>query len=48
MVRSLGTKVKEASKATNIAKLVNSPKYILGIKLENTRMENPIIIVNVV
>jgi hypothetical protein len=42
---SCGNRVNEAIRAINIASPVNKPKYILGINLERTRIENPIIIV---
>lgn len=42
---SLGNKVRAASRAISIAKAVKTPKYIVGMKFENTSIENPIIIV---
>ena len=45
---SLGSNVKIASKATNIAKPVNTPNIIVGIKFDKTRIENPKIIVMLV
>ena len=47
VVKDLKT-VKEAINAINIAKLVNKPKQMLGIKFENTNIEKPTIIVKVV
>jgi hypothetical protein len=42
---SIGSNVKEEVKAINIARLVKRPKVILGIKLDNERIENPKIMV---
>ena len=38
---SLGSKVNTEIIANNIAKPVNTPKYIVGIKLDNTKIEKP-------
>ena len=45
---SLGSRVRTASKAINIARPVNNPKIIVGMKLDNIKMENPKIIVMLV
>jgi len=42
---SNGNNVKFAAKATSIEKPVNKPKYIEGIKFDNTRIEKPKVIV---
>ena len=42
---NLGSKVKTAIKATNIASPVRTPKIIVGIKLDKTNIENPNMIV---
>tara|TARA_B100000029_G_C17123368_1_gene796019 strand:+ start:396 stop:632 length:237 start_codon:yes stop_codon:yes gene_type:complete len=39
--KSEGSKVKTEIIANNIAIPVNIPKYIVGIKLDNTRIEKP-------
>ena len=36
-----GRSVNTESKASNIAIPVNTPKYIVGIKFENTKIEKP-------
>ena len=42
MIRiSLGNNVKTEIIANNIAIPVNTPKYIVGIKFEKTKIENP-------
>ena len=38
---SFGKRVKTDIKASNIAIPVNTPKYIVGMKLDKTKMENP-------
>ena len=38
---SFGSKVKTEIIANNIAIPVNTPKYIVGIKLDNTKIEKP-------
>ena len=38
---SLGNKVKTDIMANNIATPVKIPKYIVGIKLDSTKIENP-------
>lgn len=43
-----GSKVNEANKATVIASTVNRPKYIVGMKFDRLRMENPMTSVTVV
>ena len=45
---SLGSTVSAAIRAISIAAAVNTPKYIVGMKLENTRMEKPMMMVMVV
>tara|TARA_B100000886_G_C20360306_1_gene464905 strand:+ start:928 stop:1098 length:171 start_codon:yes stop_codon:yes gene_type:complete len=40
-MRSLGSKVNTANKATNIAKPVSKPKTIVGIKFDSISIENP-------
>ena len=45
---SFGKSVRTASRAINIARPVNKPKIIVGIKLDSTSMENPKIIVMLV
>ena len=42
---SFGNRVKTDIKASNIAIPVNTPKYIVGIKLDKTKIENPKIMV---
>ena len=42
---SWGRRVRAAKRAMNIAMPVNRPKYILGMKLESTRIEKPMITV---
>ena len=38
---SFGKRVKTDIKASNIAIPVNTPKYIVGMKLDKIKMENP-------
>ena len=38
---SFGKRVKTDIKASNIAIPVNTPKYIVGIKFDKTKIENP-------
>ena len=38
---SFGKSVKTDIKASSIAKPVNIPKYIVGIKFDNTKIEKP-------
>ena len=45
---SFGSKVNTASKAIIIARPVNNPNIIVGIKLDNTKIEKPNIIVMLV
>ena len=40
-----GSRVKLFNKATIIATPVNNPKYIVGIKLDRVKIENPTVIV---
>ena len=40
-----GNRVRFAIRAATIARPVSSPKYILGMKLENANMENPRVMV---
>ena len=42
---SWGRRVRAAKRAMNIAMPVNRPKYILGMKLESTRIEKPMMTV---
>jgi hypothetical protein len=42
---NFGNRVKTAIRATNIAKPVNKPKIIVGMKFERINIENPKIIV---
>ncbi len=42
---SRGRRVRADIRAITIARPVNKPKYILGIKLENISIEKPIIMV---
>ena len=41
MISILGNNVKTAISATSIAKPVNTPNIIVGIKLESISIENP-------
>ena len=45
---SLGKRINTDIKANNIATPVNTPKYIVGIKLDKNKIEKPKIIVTVV
>tara|TARA_Y100000814_G_scaffold267903_1_gene222567 strand:+ start:671 stop:892 length:222 start_codon:yes stop_codon:yes gene_type:complete len=45
VISSWGSNVSDPTNATNIAKLVRSPKTIVGIKFESDRIENPATIV---
>ena len=38
---SFGKRVKTDIRASNIAMPVNTPKYIVGIKFDKTKIENP-------
>ncbi len=38
---SFGKRVRTDNKASNIAIPVNIPKYIVGMKLDKTKIENP-------
>jgi len=38
---SFGKRVKTEIKASSIAMPVNTPKYIVGIKFDKTKIENP-------
>ena len=40
-----GNKVRLANNATNMAKPVNRPKYIVGTKLDKAKMEKPRVMV---
>ena len=42
---SWGRRVRAAKRAMNIAMPVSRPKYILGMKLESTRIEKPMMTV---
>ena len=44
-INNCGNKTKDESNAISIAILVKIPKYILGIKFENIKIQNPTIIV---
>ena len=41
MINKLGSKVKTSNIARSIAIPVNIPKYIVGIKFDNTKIEKP-------
>ena len=45
VISNWGSNVSDPIKATNIAKLVRSPKTMEGIKFESDRIENPATIV---
>ncbi len=45
-ISNAGNNVKDASKAANMAKPVSNPKYIVGIKLDKDKIENPITIID--
>lgn len=45
---NFGNNVSAANNAMNIANAVNTPKYIVGVKLDSISMENPKMIVIVV
>ena len=45
VISNWGSNVSDPIKATNIAKLVRSPKTMVGIKFESDRIENPATIV---
>lgn len=45
IISSWGSKINDERSAIIIARLVKIPKYILGIKLENTKIQKPTIIV---
>ena len=45
VISNCGSNVNDPTKATNIAKLVKSPKTIVGIKFDSERIENPATIV---
>ena len=40
-INNTGSSVKLANKASNIANAVNRPKKMVGMKLENAKIENP-------
>ena len=44
-INNWGNNISDESKAINIAILVKIPKYILGIKFENIKIQKPTIIV---
>ena len=44
-INNWGNNISADSSAINIAILVKIPKYILGIKFENIKMQNPTIMV---
>ena len=44
-INNWGNNINDESKAISIAILVKIPKYILGIKFENIKIQNPTIIV---
>ena len=44
-INNWGNNISDESKAISIAILVKIPKYILGIKFENIKIQNPTIIV---
>ena len=44
-INNWGNNISDESKAMNIAILVKIPKYILGIKFENIKIQKPTIIV---
>ena len=41
IINNLGKRVKTEIIASNIAMPVKTPKYIVGIKFDNTKIENP-------
>ena len=41
VIKKLGSKVRTRSIANIIAIPVNTPKYIVGIKFDNTKIEKP-------
>tara|TARA_B100000902_G_scaffold83280_1_gene87861 strand:+ start:561 stop:701 length:141 start_codon:yes stop_codon:yes gene_type:complete len=43
-----GSNSKAPKTAAAMAKTVSSPKYMLGLKFDNVKVENPMITVNVV
>ena len=45
IINNAGSKVNEAISAANIAKPVSKPKYIVGIKFDNDKIEKPITII---
>ena len=40
-----GSRVRDANKAMSMASPVSKPKYMVGRKLDRTRIENPIMMV---
>ena len=44
-INNWGNNISDDSNAISIAKLVKIPKYILGMKFENTKIQKPTIIV---
>ena len=44
-INNWGNNISDESKAISIAMLVKIPKYILGIKFENIKIQKPTIIV---